>query len=142
MLARLRSVLGPGIRLRIYQSVAVVASLLTGYGLVHPDVANTWLALVVAAGDGAAMLMAMINTRRWSRGLLYGAALAVTTSLVGTGLLTDAQASAGMQAVTAVLGLAGVWLAAYRTDASTPTGQPADEIATAPVDGYVGRHEG
>lgn len=127
MLDRLRSIVDPAVRQRIYQSVAVFVGVLVGAGVVTREVADSWAALVIAGLDAAAMVMALIHVRRWSRAAIYAAALAVTAALVGTGLLTDAQASAGMQAVTAVLGLAGVWLAAYRTDPDTPTGEPGDE---------------
>lgn len=132
MLDRLRSIVDPAVRQRIYQTVAVFVGVLVGAGLVTREVADSWAALVIADLDAAAMVMALIHVRRWSRAAIYAAALAVTAALVGTGLLTDAQASAGMQAVTAVLGLAGIWLAAYRTDPDTPTGEPGDE--------YVARH--
>ncbi len=132
MLDRLRALLSPATRRKLYMTLALVTGTLVTAGLVAPDVAEHWTGLVLAGFDALALVLATVNARRWNRAAIYATGAAVLSAVVGVGWLSDAQASQVRSVGGLLLGLAAVWLAAYRTDPDTPTGEPRDE--------YVGRH--
>lgn len=119
--------IAPEGRAKIYATLAAIGAVLTGLGIVRDDVLQGWLGVANAILGVAALLVASWHAQRFDMVATYTALAVLVAGLQGVGLLdltTATRATTILSAITQVLGLV---LARARTDASTPTGEPAAE---------------
>lgn len=113
MLAKLRAVLPPEARERLYVLVAPIVALLASVGLLDASMAAQWSALVVSF---VTLLFALLHSTSTLRTALYGVLAAVAPIAQVFGILTGQQWASILFIVATLLGVA-------TAAAKAPTGE-------------------
>lgn len=124
---RLNNWLTPEKRRATYTLVATLAALLVGMGIVDQAWVTSWLGVLSAALAAAALAVASIKARRPDMTAVYAVAAALVVGLRAAGVVQDGDASHWLELISTLAAATGPALAAWRTDPSTPTGEPAAE---------------
>lgn len=125
----LDNLLSPAGRAKIYGTLSAVGAIAVLVGVVRQETLTSWLGVANALLGVAGLLVASWHAKRFDMLAIYTAAAVAVAALQTAGILNDGTATritTILAAVTQVLGLA---LAYHRTDATTPTGEPAAEFA-------------
>ena len=127
MIDRLSAELTPARRKEIYTLAATIGTVIVGAGMVDQEIVTSWLGVFQAALGAAALVMAAIKAQRVDMTAVYAVAAFAVIVLRAAGIITDGVASHWLDLAGTLLAALGPWLAASRTDPSTPTGEPAGE---------------
>lgn len=134
MISRIDAWLTPDRRRLIHGTIAAAGAVLVLTGAVRQEVVTGALGLVTAGLAVCSQILASVKARRVDMTRLYAAVAALIVALRVAGVITDGVQSHWLDIAAAIAAALGPWLAASRTDPSTPTGEPAVE--------YDARHDG
>ena len=132
MLDRIRTLLAPDRRQALYGLLRALTALVVMLGLTTQTAADSWVALAIAVVDVLALALASWHAQRLDMTALYATASALGAGLSAVGIVTGGQVDTVLKLVAAMITIGGLQLARARTDATTPTGEPAPE--------YLARH--
>ena len=148
LIARIDGWLTPARRKRAHALVAASAATLVAVGALTPDVATSWAGLAVSALGISSMVLATIKARRVDMTAAYASVAAVIVAAQAAGILRDGVASHWLDTLAAVAAAIGPLVASWRTDPTTPTGEPAREYDAdmseydADMSEYDAKHDG
>jgi hypothetical protein len=78
------------------------------------------------------MGLSTAKTRRADMARVYAVLAALILALAGAGVIETGTAQHWTEVLASLVAMVGPWVAAYRTDPATPTGEPQVE--------YIARH--
>jgi len=132
VLSRIDAWLTPARRRLIHQTIGGIAAVLVVIGVAPQATITPWVAVASSALSVASMGLSTAKTRRADMARVYAVLAALILALAGAGVIESGTAQHWTEVQASLVATVGPWVAAYRTDPATPTGEPQVE--------YIARH--
>ena len=120
--------LTPTRRKTIHAIFTAVAAIAVTLNLTTDDVVAPWLNVVSALLAIVSMLLGAVAAKRADWKAIYAGAAALIAAVAATGLISGEQANQAIRVVEQLIVLLPLVAITVRTDTTTPTGEPVQEL--------------